>query len=860
MRRVSLALSLTLTAALAATGVAGTAVAAPQAPTTTTALDSATASEQWRPAFHYTPEKNWINDPNGLVYENGTYHLFYQHNPEGLDWGNMSWGHATSTDLVHWTEQDVAIPATDDYGVFSGSAVYDKNNTSGLGTKKNPPIVAIWTRADNHTGIQAQSLSYSTDHGNTWTNLNDGAPVLDINNANFRDPKVFWDDVSQRWIMAAVVATEYKVQFYSSPDLINWTFESEVGNVGDRSAIWECPDLFPVTNASGSQVKWVLSMSMGGQVGKTKYLLGDWDGSTFTPDPLPSYDGSEGTSVADFDSGSWNGWTVAGDALSSAPATGAWPGQMTLSGNEGAGLVNTFYDAATGQGSDAATGSATSPEITLEKPYLNMLIGGGNHPYDASATGDNGGGELVAGFDDGTWGGWTVTGDAFGGTPAAGTTPGQQTLVNHDSAGLINTFYDSATGQGTDAGTGTATSPAFTISQDHLNLLIGGGSNSATSGAGQTTVDLVVDRKVVRTATGKNLEELNWQSWDVSDLRGKQATLVVTDTAKGGWGHILLDEVRQSDRAATPIASNTSVNVVVDGEVVASATGSQSEALDWTGLDVSKWVGEKATIVIEDNNRTTEYGHLLVDSIVESDTKGFAQKDVTGVVDYGRDNYAAVTWNGAPDGKRYAIGWMSNWNYSSALPTSTWREAMTTVRTYQLKEVEGKQVLASEPISALDSLRTGTTFSRKNTNIKSATRSMGKKAAGRSYDMELTIDPGTAERSGVKVLVGNGQETVVGYDATTGEVYLDRTESGTNPNDSFPSVDRAAVTPEADGLIHLRVLVDHSSVEVFANDGAAVITDAVYPDASSTGVSLFAENGRARFPQLTIHEFGSYND
>ena len=857
MRRVSLALSLTLAAALTTAGVAGPAAAAPHS-SDATATDRTTASEQWRPAYHYAPEKNWINDPNGLVYENGTYHLFYQYNPNGTGWGDMSWGHATSTDLTHWTEQAVAIPYTKDYGVFSGSAVYDANNTSGLGTKKNPPIVAVWTRADNHTGIQAQSLSYSTDHGRTWTNLNDGAPVLDINNQNFRDPKVFWDTVSKRWIMAAVVATEYKVQFYSSLDLTHWTLESEVSNVGDRSAIWECPDLFPVTNASGSQVKWVLSMSMGGQVGKTKYLLGDWDGSTFTPDPLPSYDGTEGSSVANFDSGSWNGWTVTGDAFSAAPAAGARPGQMALSGNQGTGLINTFYDAATGQGSDASVGTATSPEITLEKPYLNMLIGGGNHPYDASATGDNGGGTVLAGFDHGTWDGWTVTGDAFGSAPAAGTTPGQQTVINHDSAGLINTFHDAATGQGSDAGTGTATSPAFTIEQNHLNLLMGGGSNTAASGAGQTTVDLVVDGKVVRTATGKNLEELNWQSWDVSDLRGKQATIVVTDTAKAGWGHIMLDEVRQSDRAATVIASNTSVNVVVDGQVVASATGSQSEALDWTGLDVSEWVGKKARIVVEDKNRTTEYGHLLVDSIVASDTKGFAQKDVTGVVDHGRDNYAAVTWNGAPDGQRYAIGWMSNWNYSSALPTSTWREAMTTVRRYELKEVDGKQVLASVPVSSLDSLRAGKTFSRKNTNIRSAERSMGKKAAGRSYDMELTIDLGTAERSGVKVLVGKGQETVVGYDATTREVYLDRTKSGTSPNDSFPSVDRAAVTPETDGLIHLRVLVDHSSVEVFANDGAAVITDAVYPDDSSTGVTLFAENGRARFPQLTIHELGSY--
>ena len=235
MRRASLALSLALTAALAAAGATVPASAA-QA--------DASTSEQWRPVYHYAPAKNWINDPNGLVYENGTYHLFYQHNPEGVDWGNMSWGHATSTDLTHWTEQAVAIPYTQDYGVFSGSAVYDENNTSGLGTTETPPIVAVWTRNDNATGIQAQSISYSTDDGKTWTNLNDGAPVLDIGSTNFRDPKVFWDSTSNRWTMAVALSAEHKISFYSSPDLLHWTHQSDFGTVGDTSHVWECPDLY----------------------------------------------------------------------------------------------------------------------------------------------------------------------------------------------------------------------------------------------------------------------------------------------------------------------------------------------------------------------------------------------------------------------------------------------------------------------------------------------------------------------------------------------------------------------------------------------------------------------------------------
>lgn len=847
MRRVPLGLSLTLAAALAAAGLSAPAPAARASEAV--AADNSAASEQWRPVYHYAPAKNWINDPNGLVYENGTYHLFYQHNPEGTAWGNMSWGHAASTDLVHWTEQDVAIPATDDYGVFSGSAVYDENNTSGLGTKKNPPIVAIWTRADNHTGIQAQSLSYSTDHGKTWTNLNDGAPILDVNNKDFRDPKVFWDSTTNRWTMAVALSVEHKISLYSSTDLIHWTHQSDFGPMGDTTAVWECPDLFEIPVEGGGST-WVLSLSI---AGRTKYFTGSWDGTTYSADPVPVYDGSEGTLLEGFDSGSWDGWTVNADgtqgtAIGTAPATG------DLAGHQGTGYVDTY-----GTG-DNDTGSLTSPTFTIGTDYINVLTAGGTHPYDASATGDNGGGTLLTGFDDGSWDGWTVSGSAFGDAPSTGTNPGQQALHNQQGAGLLNSFYDTATGQGSDAGTGTATSPAFTITADRLNLLVGGGHHPEGDTSGKEVVELVVDGEVVRSVTGSNTEALNWQSVDVSDLRGKSATLRVVDESTSGWGHIMLDEARLSDTAASPFPTNTSVNVVVDGEVVASATGNSSGTLDWQSMDVARWKGKEATIVIQDNSSSDSWGHLMVDSVTASDTKGFSQAESLPVVDHGRDDYAAVTWNSTPDGKRYAIGWMSSWDYANDLPTSTWREAMTVPREYTARTVNGQVRIYSGPVSALDSLRTGTTFSRKNTNIRSAERSMGKKAAGRSYDMELTIDPGTAERSGVKVLVGEDQETVVGYDATTGEVYLDRTKSSTSPNDSFPSVDSAKVSPEADGLIHLRVLVDHSSVEVFANDGAAVITDAVYPDASSTGVSLFAENGRAHFPQLTIHELGSYTN
>ena len=161
--------------------------------------------QTYRPQFHFTPAENWMNDPNGLVYYQGEYHLFFQYNPSGNTWGNMSWGHAVSTDLVHWKQLPVAIPHDDNEHVFSGSAVVDKDNTSGFGTKANPPLVAIYTSALKTSAIQAQSLAYSTDGGPTWTKYA-GNPVLDIGSGEFRDPKVFWYAPAEQWRMVVVTA------------------------------------------------------------------------------------------------------------------------------------------------------------------------------------------------------------------------------------------------------------------------------------------------------------------------------------------------------------------------------------------------------------------------------------------------------------------------------------------------------------------------------------------------------------------------------------------------------------------------------------------------------------------------------
>ncbi|MCG3122843.1 MAG: Levanase [Phycisphaerales bacterium] len=247
-------------------------------------------ADLYRPAYHFTPPRNWMNDPNGLVYADGEYHLFYQYNPHGITWGHMSWGHAVSTDLLSWQHLPVAIPEANGVMAFSGSAVVDHANTSGLGTAATPPLVAIYTGHRPADGHQSQYIASSTDRGRTW-NIYPANPVIDINSNNFRDPKVQWDEPRRRWTMVVALSEERKVRFYASPDLKTWEQTGEFGPAGSREGVWECPDLFelPVANSPGAPRGWVLIVSVGwgGPQGGNgvQYFVGDFDGQTFTPDP-----------------------------------------------------------------------------------------------------------------------------------------------------------------------------------------------------------------------------------------------------------------------------------------------------------------------------------------------------------------------------------------------------------------------------------------------------------------------------------------------------------------------------------------------------------------------------------------------
>jgi fructan beta-fructosidase len=247
-------------------------------------------NEPHRPQIHFSPKEKWMNDPNGMVYFNNKYHLFYQYYPDSTVWGPMHWGHAISKDLVHWEHQPIALyPDTLGF-IFSGSAVADVNNTSGFGKGGKTPLVAIFTHHDpkgekaGTNTFENQSIAYSLDEGKTWTKYENNPVVKNPGIKDFRDPKVSWYEAGKKWIMT--LATLDHITFYSSPDLKNWTKESVFGKeVGAHGGVWECPDLFPL-DYNGQKI-WILVVNLnpGGPNGgsATQYFTGQFDGNKFIP-------------------------------------------------------------------------------------------------------------------------------------------------------------------------------------------------------------------------------------------------------------------------------------------------------------------------------------------------------------------------------------------------------------------------------------------------------------------------------------------------------------------------------------------------------------------------------------------------
>lgn len=481
-----------------------------------------------RPQLHFTPAENWINDPNGLVYHDGLYHLYFQYNPEGDRWGNMSWGHATSTDLVHWDEHPVAIPYTEEEHIFSGGIVFDEHNTSGLGTEDAPPLVAVYTSdytdASEYPGIQAQSLAYSTDGGFSWDKY-EGNPVLDIDHPDFRDPKVFWheQDGEGYWVMAVVVATEHVVHLYRSDDLLDWEFMSDFGPEHAVDGIWEVPDLFELpVDDDPDDTRWVMIVNLnpGAVAGGSgaQYFVGDFDGTTFTPEHLADSD-----DLADFD-----------------------------------------------------------------------------------------------------------------------------------------------------------------------------------------------------------------------------------------W-------------------------------------------LDW-----------------------------------------------------GRDYYAAVSYNDTPDGARVTMAWMSNWDYAEETPTSPWRGAMALPRELVLKTVDGRPQLVQNPVHQVDDLVGEPVTEHPEVTVEPHGVDLLTPEPGQAYQVELTLRPGEADTMGLRVHQDGDHATVIGYDTGAEELFVDRTESGdTDFHDDFPGRSSAPL-PLENGSLDLRVVVDSSSVEVFAAGGRVTLTELAFPGPDAHDAALYTEGAPSLVEDLRV--------
>ena len=242
-----------------------------------------TNREKYRPLYHHTPQYGWMNDPNGMFYKDGEWHLCYQWNPYGSQWENMTWGHSVSKDLIHWEPMPTAIEADAIGTIFSGSCVVDKNNTAGYG---KDAIIAFYTSAGE---AQTQSMAYSTDGGRTFRKYEKN-PVVTANKPDFRDPHLFWHEQTRKWIMPLAVGQE--MQFYSSTNLKDWTYESSFGKeYGNHDGVWECPDLMPLPVRGTGQTKWMLlcNINPGGPFGgsATQYFIGQFDGHQFTCESKP---------------------------------------------------------------------------------------------------------------------------------------------------------------------------------------------------------------------------------------------------------------------------------------------------------------------------------------------------------------------------------------------------------------------------------------------------------------------------------------------------------------------------------------------------------------------------------------------
>jgi levanase len=387
-------------------------------------------------------------------------------------------------------------------------------------------------------------------------------------------------------------------------------------------------------------------------------------------------------------------------------------------------------------------------------------------------------------------------------------------------------------------------SPEFTVTEGYVSFLLAGGRHPWGQ-SGPTSVNLVVDGQVVRTATGPSSGEMDWVSFDVRDLAGKQARLEIVDQNAGGdWGHLMVDAFMFTSRPADRRATATAVNLLADGKVVRTATGQDSEHLDWTAWDLQDLQGRTVQLQVVDQNGGG-WGHILADQFQLGDAPARSEVQRASWVDFGRDDYAGVTFNNVPDGRRIFVGWMSNWQYAGALPTSPWRGQMTLPRELRLVSSPDGPRLAQQVVGEVAT----------RLDARARQRTGQKPGAPLTFDgaavVDVQVDAGTADEAGVEIRSGDGsQVTRITVRTNPARVVVDRTRSGeVGFSPLFPSVESAPLDSAA---TKLRIVVDNNSVEVFAQDGQRVITDLVFPAGGSRQVDLVSSGGTPAQLRATV--------
>ena len=661
----------------------------------------------------------------------------------------------------------------------------------------------------------------------TWTTYDVGNPVIPEppqayadQQDNFRDPFVFWHDPSQKWVAVVSLAQLHKLLIYTSTNLKDWTQVSEFGPANAVGGVWECPNIFPLPlDGDEANLKWVAQIGLNpggppGTVGSgTQYVVGSFDGTEFVADTPPS----NVVVFQDFDSNSTYadlGWTATGGLIGASPAQSSLPGQQVVTGYEGSGFLDTFLNG------DATIGNLTSPPFNITQQNINFLIGGGDFPNQEcinliiggqvvfTATGSNNEALVPETWDvsdfigqvaviqivdllTGGWGHINIDDITF-------SDPDDTVFEDFESTGTFESLGWQATG-----GLIGATPAAGTLP----------GQNPVTGYVGNRLVNTFLNGDAT---TGTLSISFNITHRNISFLIG------------GG-----------------NFPNEECINLVIQGQVVRTATGSNSEQLSWQSWDVTGFVGQNATIEIVDS-LTGGWGHVLIDQITFSDST--LGDDGTNWVDWGPDFYAATSYNGLAATDRIDIAWMNNWQYGAVIPTSPWRSAMTIPRTLSLLTINNRTTLVQQPQEAWTSLETSGSYTDSWNTIPEGNQTL--QISGKTLDITLSF----SDRSSVSPSPQFGlilratsdltQQTRVGYDFSTKQLFVDRTNSGDVGFDStFPGVHYAPLMPDSRGIVTMRIFLDWSSVEVFGGQGEVTVTAQIFPDDDGTEVWTFSTGG-----------------